>query len=71
MRRIEPNPWLSLACCQKALNQQSISKEDGMTLAALVRENPEDTKEQRDARFRLFDWLYARLEPQAPALPLS
>lgn len=71
VRLLDPNPLGSLTICQKVLDQHNISEVEGRVLSALVRVKPEDTGRQREARFHLFNWLYSRLQPQAPTLPTA
>jgi hypothetical protein len=61
---------LAFLACQKVLDQQCVTAEEGQILAALVRVKPEETKKQGMARAQLFDWLYKRLQ-SAPALPAA
>jgi hypothetical protein len=69
VKLLDPKPWTSLACCQKVLDQQSLSREEGQILVALVRAKPEETSKQQRARGLLFNWLSTRLKLQAPSLP--
>jgi HEAT repeat protein len=63
-------PEASLVC-QRVLDQQGLTEEDGQTLAAFVRVKPDEAEQQEEARSQLFGWLYSLLESQPPALPTA
>ncbi len=54
----------SLVCC-KVLEKQSLTADDVKTLRDLVRQQKNDTSEQKEARRWLFEWLFEALEPKS------
>jgi hypothetical protein len=59
-----------LATCARLVGQQPIvvSDVEGQGLAGLARVKESDGEDQKIMRSALFEWLYARLEPQSSAL---